>query len=700
MFFRTAVSGVALGLSLLPAHAATLVVNTSDDVADVNGCDATHCSLREALGAAKVLPGGDTIAFHIPANDPNFAGGVFKIRPTVQLPSIWGENGNGTVIDGATQTAFTGNTNAAGPEVQINGSLAGLVHGIIIKSANCTIKGLNINGFAKSAIRITDPAAIGNKVQGCYIGTNAAGNGKDSNGAFGILLTEGSSGSIIGGAVPSKRNIISGNQGAGITIDFASTGNVIQGNYIGTNASGTAAIRNGALSIMSAGIVVRSGTNSIGSTISGSGNLISGNGRYGVLIAFNSTSNNSVRGNLIGTNASGTAAIPNGLAGVGLLYANTNSIGGTDPAARNLISGNARYGVLIAAGNGNSVQGNFIGTNATGSGSIANGYAGVGLTAIAQTHTIGGTVAGQRNVISGNSRYGVVIALPGTDSNKVLGNAIGISADGAAALSNGFAGVGITGGAQSNVIGGTTAEASNVISGNAAHGIVLTKPATKRNLLQGNLIGMDATGSKKMANGAAGIFIEGSSFNLIGGTATASNKIGFNGGDGVVVFRSGTGNKIRHNSIYKNGGLGINIQKPLEADHHVTSNDEGDGDLGPNRQQNSPFINSAISTTSSTAISGSLQSLANTKYVIEFFRNVERDWSGSGEGRNYLGKAAVTTDEAGKAIFTFNAKGDLAGFAITATATNSATGDTSEFSSYTVAISENDTGAPVSGKGL
>jgi hypothetical protein len=116
--------------------------------------------------------------------------------------------------------------------------------------------------------------------------------------------------------------------------------------------------------------------------------------------------------------------------------------------------------------------------------------------------------------------------------------------------------------------------------------------------------------------------------------------------------------------------------------------------------QNAPVINSAVASASTTAITGSLHSLANTKFLIEFFRNVERDASGSGEGRIYVGQMTVTTDAAGDAPFTFNANGDLTSYAITATATNTQTGDTSEFSGYTVAISAADTGAPASGHGL
>jgi len=401
---RVAAICAVLGLSLLPARAATLVVNTTDDVIDSNGCTTAHCSLREALTAANNLATADTIAFRIPTSDSNFTGGVFRIRPTGQLPSLWSFRSSGTVIDGAAQTAFTGNTNVSGPAIQINGSLAGAVNGIILKSANCLVRGLVINGFKHNAIRISGVSAQNNKVHGCYLGTNAAGTGAAPNGSFGILLTDGSTATVIGGADAGKRNVISGNLGAGITIDFGSTGNIVLGNYIGTNAAGNAAIRNGSLNLMSGGVVIRSGTNDIGTALSGAGNLLSGNGRYGVLMAFGATSGNRVRGNLIGTNATGTAAIPNGLAGVCLLGTSNNLIGGALSLASNTISGNARYGVLIAGGLTNNVQGNFIGTNSAGTGRVANGYAGVGLTALAQSHTIGGTEAGKRNVISGNGR--------------------------------------------------------------------------------------------------------------------------------------------------------------------------------------------------------------------------------------------------------------------------------------------------------
>lgn len=185
---------------------------------------------------------------------------------------------------------------------------------------------------------------------------------------------------------------------------------------------------------------------------------------------------------------------------------------------------------------------------------------GVGVHSNSQFNTIGGTSAGWRNVISGNSRAGVYIAGSGADKNIISGNYIGTDITGAAGLGNLGAGVEIVGGAQSNTVGGTIAEERNIISGNGSFGVVISNVETENNVIKGNYIGTDISGTIDLGNAWIGILIKaGASSNTIGGVG-AGNMIAFNGGEGIVVEGADADfNKISRNSIHDNSGLGIQI---------------------------------------------------------------------------------------------------------------------------------------------
>ena len=174
-----------------------------------------------------------------------------------------------------------------------------------------------------------------------------------------------------------------------------------------------------------------------------------------------------IQGNLIGTDVSGTAALGNASNGVRLGHAADVLIGGTEPDAGNTISANGAMGVLAvySGSTGNIVQGNFIGTNVSGTGALGNAGDGVWIEAGAHGNTIGGTSSAARNVISGNLDDGIQIS-GGSYGNTVLGNYIGTNAAGTLGLGNAGEGIQITGGASNNTIGGTDSGARNLISGN------------------------------------------------------------------------------------------------------------------------------------------------------------------------------------------------------------------------------------------
>ena len=188
-----------------------------------------------------------------------------------------------------------------------------------------------------------------------YIGTDVTGTAAVPN-DVGVFVSEAFQ-NFIGGE-PSRRNVISGNHQAGVKL-FLDSETYIQSNFIGTTADGTAALPNG-IGVEVRGL--RGGTNTrLGGSLDGMGNVISGNVDFGVAIFDSSVV--SVQGNRIGTDVSGMSAVPNGQSGVLIEGGENNLIGGEEPGAGNLISGNGESGVTVFASYQNTVQGNLIGTD-------------------------------------------------------------------------------------------------------------------------------------------------------------------------------------------------------------------------------------------------------------------------------------------------------------------------------------------------
>ena len=229
---------------------------------------------------------------------------------------------------------------------------------------------------------------------------------------------------------------------------YASGGITVEKNYVGTNAAGTSASANKAH-----GILVQCANNTIRS------NVFSGNGKAGVFLYTAASNRNRVVGNFIGTNAAGTAAVPNVTNGVHNQASHTNTIGGLTAAERNVISGNKQDGILLASHGsaGNKILGNYIGTNAAGTAKIGNGMYGVEISE--PNNVVGGTAAGARNVISGNTKSGVALFKATATGIVVQGNYIGTDVTGTRDLGNTGRGVDFTTYAASNTLGGTTAAA-------------------------------------------------------------------------------------------------------------------------------------------------------------------------------------------------------------------------------------------------
>ena len=294
-------------------------------------------------------------------------------------------------------------------------------------------------------------------------------------------------------------------------------GHQIYGNYFGTD--GTSALGNGV------GLDIYNGSsgNFIGGTNAGQRNVISGNAT-GIGISDGSAGNTVVN-NYIGTNAAGTAAVPNRYAGM-RVFGDTTAIGGTNANQRNVISGNTRFGIALeGSANASSVLGNYIGLNAAGTAAIGNLEVGVDISG--SNSDIGTTAAGAGNVISGNG-YGIVLG-NGASNTDVIGNRIGTNPAGTAAIGNADYGIRVLQ-ASTTVIG--TAVLGNVISGNLQAGVYVQSQASGTQILN-NRIGTDVSGTLDVGNGGSGVIVDGTNTSV--GGLLAGNVISGNGGDGIDV---------------------------------------------------------------------------------------------------------------------------------------------------------------------
>src|SRR5207237_577292 len=266
-----------------------------------------------------------------------------------------------------------------------------------------------------------------NFIRTAHTGHAAIGNAP----SHGVTI-DGASNNTIGGATPGARNVISGNGFFGIDITrgffshLPASGNLVQGNYVGTDVTGTVALGNHAQGVA----IINTPGNTVGGTTALARNVISGNRRDGVFIWQAGASGNHVQGNLIGTDVSGANRLGNNTTGV-FIAAPGNIIGGVTPAERNVISATNGAGVFLFSADAvdNHIEGNFIGTDATGAHPLGN-IDGV-VTYLSLGNTIGGGVPGAGNVIAANSNEGIRI---GGDGDRIQGNYVGTNAAGATGL--------------------------------------------------------------------------------------------------------------------------------------------------------------------------------------------------------------------------------------------------------------------------
>jgi hypothetical protein len=683
-------------------------------------------SFRSAIQTANATAGLGLIRFNIPGN------AVHTIAVASPLPVFT----DPVVIDGYSQPGSSPNTNA--PELGSNavlrielsgpGPFSG-VSGLVLRGGGSKVSGLVINGFATGVL--LDTLGV-NTIEGNFIGTDSLGTTARPN-RWGVYVQ--SAGNVIGGTSAAARNVLSGNSGDGIFITGGTTtNNCVLGNYLGVGASGTIDVSNGG-----SGVWLDAPGNFIGGANANARNIILGGGNPAVYLSAGNAGGNTIQGNYIGTNAAGTGGLgaggvyvltPNNIiannvisgnrsvslqeaaargtiiqgnlvglsadgttalgnngGGIVLQRVSHTLIGGGTVEARNVIAVRSN-GVSITGGDSNTVQGNYVGTNAAGTiGVVPGGSAGSGVFIASANNLIGGIALGERNVIA-NNVIGVTIT-GGATGNAVQGNFIGTNAAGAGTIGNITRGVSIVTPQGStvtrdNLIGGEVPGSGNVISGNSGPGIYVS--GANANTIQGNFIGIAANGISPLPNASDGIQFGGGDSNLIGGLKPdVGNRIAFNGygfldsrANGIKMF-AGTGNAVLGNSIHSNVRLGIDLVGGTE-NVGITANDSCDADIGANDLQNYPVLTSAVPGSSQITIQGSLNSTSNNTFMIQFFSSPTPDTLGYGGATTFLGSTYIITDSSCRVSFNVTLPDSEAlGHYVCATATDMAN-NTSEFS--------------------
>ena len=514
---------------VVPAFSATIpVTNTGDGVAG---------SLRAAINLANADATLDTIEFDIPSSDPNCAliaghGTVCTISLSTQVDVVFP-----VVIDGFTQDGSSPNANpiTSGSNAvllielmspnPVGSGNAGLVFGN--NSSGSTVRGLVLNRFANSpAIQLT--GSDNNVIEGNYFGTNPTGTVALANGE-GVRITSGGDNNLIGGTSAAARNVIA-DSFIGVRITVNCTGNNVQGNFIGTNASGNVGL---ASASGSKGVSIEN--NSPNTTIGGdtiaARNVIVPGAQGDAVDISNTHAGVNIRGNFIGTDLTGNVRLENSSRAVNMLVTTGVTVGGAtatagSPPGNLIASGN--FGIGGQTVNNLTVKGNLIGTNSAGS----------------------------------------PLSFP---VPPIGGVTYGISLNDAAGA----------------IVGGTAAGEGNVIAGHRDAGV------------------------KSMFGGSIGIAILG-------------NSIHSNGVAGAL------------------SGLGIDLGAT-----GVSPNDNCDSSY----PQNFPVITSATFGVGDVTLSGTLNSVANTTFRLEFFSTNAMDPSLHGEGISLIGSTQVTTDGACNASF-------------------------------------------------
>jgi parallel beta-helix repeat protein len=424
-----------------------------------------------------------------------------------------------------------------------------------------------ISGNRLNGIELADSSS--NVVEDNRIGTNAAGTSAIANGGDGIYISHGSRGNKIGGTayvntvtgkannptgskgtvtpvfvVPPLGNLISGNDGNGVLIDNGSRGNVLNGNFIGTTASGDGALGNGGNGVWIAGAP---GNSLVGCKFVNNPfvyyNVISGNRRNGLRVT--NSDNVTVQGNFFGIGANNTTIVKNQLDGILVDGTSKNThVGGVIPLG-NVSAGNGLNGIAVLGKARGFVTFNTFGGLLAFKGAAPNGLNGVLIT------STGGDNLVRTNVLSGNKGNGIELA--GNASGVTIDpNIVGLNTKGNGVLPNGGDGLLIEGTAHGNVVGGTLVSVipQNTFSGNLGYGVAIEGRAHNNHVFR-SFIGTQLLGVKALGNKKGGVLIAGTAnHNLIGlTTLLPADLISGNSGIGVTLTPGTLRNSVINNYI-------------------------------------------------------------------------------------------------------------------------------------------------------
>jgi hypothetical protein len=584
------------------------VVTTTNDI--LNDTTNGELTLRDALTAISTQAASGNAPAGDANNTVNFAIGTSGSTQTINLTSALPALTHQVTLDGLTQGGASNTT----PLIVLNGAAAGAsADGLTLQAGSdgSTVRGLILQAFGGNGIVLN--GTNGNAVTTNFIGTNAAGTATTANGGVGVLINASAKANTVGGTAAATANVISGNAFGVVISGTGTSGNEVEGNVIGLDKAGTAALGN-----TNAGVVILSGAtantvggttaaaanaiaatvegvllagtgtsqnvvegnfigtdktgtvqhgnaigvavgagataNTVGGTVAGAGNVLSGN-TYGVDLSDTGSNNNTVQGNLIGTDATGGVKLPNQIGVVAAFGASSNALG--TAGAANVISANGYGLVLASAGTSNNVvAGNLIGTDKAGTALLGNTFLGVLIESGAASNTVGGTATADANVIGG-SGVGVVLDGGSTTKNALQGNKVGTDATGAVPLAN-VVGVLLQNGAVANTVGGLASGAGNTIAFNSGIGVAVAGNATTQDSILSNSIfnnsgiGIDLGADGPTANGAnPRTFpndgqnfptITGSGGNTVSGTLTSTPDTSFT----VQYFGTTAGEPAAH----------------------------------------------------------------------------------------------------------------------------------------------------------
>ena len=594
--------------TIAPDNQSFLVTEQNDELdardIDLRTFDPDDLSLREAITLANIDPTTtNRIEFGFTTS-----GSVqpFQITLESPLPTVVGP----TIIDATTQPGYIGT-----PKVGINGANTINADGLRIEGIGSSVQGLAIYGFDQDAIELVGGSNhtisdnfLGLNAYGDQVGNSVGlrltdstantvdGNTISANQSFGVVVSGENSihnqftsnfvgtdatGSIarpnIGGGISVKSpsnvigkqfagNVISGNDGIGVSLGPEADRSIVQGNRIGTNLAGDAPLPNSTI-----GIRVASNENLIGGE-SLKGNVISANGRQGIVVT--GSDNTKIAGNRIGTDWSGNAAIGNQSYGIFVNNSQDIEIGGETTSLTNVVSANGQSGIAINASSNVNIQRNKIGVSTLGDTVLPNGGSGVFVYGGSSNNSV------LSNQISGNLGTGISIISATAQNNVVQSNLIGTNGDSAQALTNGAFGILVA--SPANTIGGENTNGNIVAS--SLRGIVLTGPHATGNVVTGNFVGTNPNlaAAYPMATGIQ--IAKSASANVIGPNNTIANT-----GTGIrLLGSSGSQNRITRNEFRGSSVIEIDL-----GNLGPTPNDVGDLDEGPNRTLNYPEIQSA-----------------------------------------------------------------------------------------------------------